>query len=411
MCDSAMPRDRGAVDPVLHKEELAIRDVDFVVGRDHGQEKIFSASKAALASVSPVFHAIFYGGSSEPAVNMVQVPDALPDAFSHMLSHVQCREDPLPNLSAHNVFATMNVAMKYQLPALLQHCSEFVSHSLRASNCLLFLDNAVRWDAKDCLPLCLEMVDAYSEVLFLDDFAALELKTLVLVLRRNTLTADEDSVYKAAESWAFAACSRNNLDPSPANRRQVLGDAFRLIRFPLLTDALLTDASMELGLLSQDELAQIYCYKNATTKPSLPFPTAPRQPPVIRVAGLEFKHKEPVFVDRNAEYWLPAEVIAASPPHVVVSLCDGCLGGERILVHTKKVIRAADFLVRERAVLAQREAAEYARSCFGRHIVNFAGQKPRSVEFIDLQVRDVDVKAWKARGKKAGTGVQPGCAG
>ncbi|XP_055357192.1 BTB/POZ domain-containing protein 2-like isoform X2 [Paramacrobiotus metropolitanus] len=160
-------------------------------------------------------------------------------------SHVQCREDPLPNLSPHNVFATMNVAMKYQLPALLQHCSEFVSHSLRASNCLLFLDNAVLWGDAESLRMCMEMVDAYSEVLFLEDFAGLQHETLMMVLRRNTLAANEDSVYKAAESWAFAACARNNLDPSPFNRRQVLGSAFRLIRFPLLTDALLSDAFME----------------------------------------------------------------------------------------------------------------------------------------------------------------------
>ncbi|XP_055356857.1 BTB/POZ domain-containing protein 6-B-like [Paramacrobiotus metropolitanus] len=287
--------------------------VQFVVGRNHGQEKTFSASKSSLDNASPMFRAMFYGDATQTDTCVIRADDVLPDAFSNLLSHVQCREDPLANLSPHNVFATMNIALEYHLPALLQHCCEYVSRSLRASNCLLFLDSAVRLGAAECVDACWELVDTYIEVLFLDDFTALQQDTLIMLLRRDTLVVDENNVYRAAEKWAFAACARKNLDPTAANRRQVLGEAFYLIRFPLLTSDLLTIASMKMGLLSQKELSDINHYKNATIKPPLQFPTAPRQASVSRIGGVELRHNEPVFVNQGAECWLPAKVIAGRP--------------------------------------------------------------------------------------------------
>ncbi|XP_055350785.1 BTB/POZ domain-containing protein 6-like [Paramacrobiotus metropolitanus] len=387
-------RERSAMDPlVVVPKELAISEVSLVVGRDHGQEIIFSTSKASLANASPVFHAWFYGDASEPSASIIQLPDVVPDAFANMLSHVY--QDSLASLNPHNVFATLNVAEKFSLPLLVEHCRKFIFRSLRASSCLLFLDNAVQWGGKEFIKPCLEIVDAYTEVLYLPDFATLHPKTLVLLLGRKTLAAEEINIYKAAETWATAACARSNMDPSPTNRRLLLGRAFVLIRFPLLTDDQLQEVSREFQLLNPDELHKISLYKTAGIKP-LPFLTAPRRPPAIRVGDVKFKHKEQVFVnDERVDCWVPAEVIAGRPTHVVVSLCHECLGGEVVLVRRGDLIRAAEFLIPRRAVLVQGEAAKYIRWENGVHSVRFLQGGGWSGPFMELRVRDVDVKAWK----------------
>ncbi|XP_055332376.1 ubiquitin carboxyl-terminal hydrolase 7-like [Paramacrobiotus metropolitanus] len=72
-------------------------------------------------------------------------------------------------------------------------------------------------------------------------------------------------------------CKQNSMDASSANRREMLGPALFLIRFPLLIHAQLLDGPLKNGLLLQSEGWDIFHYKHATIKPRLPFPTQPRQ--------------------------------------------------------------------------------------------------------------------------------------
>ncbi|XP_055350034.1 BTB/POZ domain-containing protein 2-like [Paramacrobiotus metropolitanus] len=71
-------------------------------------------------------------------------------------------------------------------------------------------------------------------------------------------------------------CKEKHMDASSANRREVLGQALFLIRFPLLTDTQLLDGPLQSGLLLQSEGWDIYHFKFADIKPPLSFSTEPR---------------------------------------------------------------------------------------------------------------------------------------
>ncbi len=55
------------------------------------------------------------------------------------------------------------------------------------------------------------------------------------VLERDTLGLREVRLFGAAVRWADAEAQRQQLQPTPENKRRVLGKALSLIRFPLMT--------------------------------------------------------------------------------------------------------------------------------------------------------------------------------
>lgn len=54
-------------------------------------------------------------------------------------------------------------------------------------------------------------------------------------MERDTLGVREVRLFGAAVRWAEAEAQRQQLQPTPENKRRVLGKALGLIRFPLMT--------------------------------------------------------------------------------------------------------------------------------------------------------------------------------
>lgn len=54
-------------------------------------------------------------------------------------------------------------------------------------------------------------------------------------MERDTLGVREVRLFGAAVRWADAEAHRQQLQPTPENKRKVLGKALTLIRFPLMT--------------------------------------------------------------------------------------------------------------------------------------------------------------------------------
>ena len=56
-----------------------------------------------------------------------------------------------------------------------------------------------------------------------DGFVDIDIHTLESVLSRETLNCKEIHIWDAALRWASAECIRQDLEPIPANQRQLLG--------------------------------------------------------------------------------------------------------------------------------------------------------------------------------------------
>lgn len=59
-----------------------------------------------------------------------------------------------------------------------------------------------------------------------DGFVDIDIHTLESVLSRETLNCKEIHVWDAALRWASAECLRQDLEPTSANQRQLLGEYF-----------------------------------------------------------------------------------------------------------------------------------------------------------------------------------------
>ncbi|XP_055351457.1 BTB/POZ domain-containing protein 6-B-like [Paramacrobiotus metropolitanus] len=285
-------------------------DVQFAVGRQFGQVKIFQSYKNVLGLRSPVFATMFYGSLPESCEVPIEIPDLVPDAFANMLSYMY--SDKVENLSTGNVFPTMTCADKYDLPLLTQICSNLLDKQLTPEKCLNILDEAIHWQADAFVEKCWAIVDSKTEeVLRSTKFPEATHGILHIMLQRNTLTAGEFDVYLAVNRWASAACARNNLDPSAVNRRQMLGDVLFLVRFPLLTNSQLAEGPAKTGLLTETELLSLFLYRTAEVKPQVPFPTDSRTE--FRVGDEVFAHKP------SSRWWFPATVTAVNHRQVALA--------------------------------------------------------------------------------------------
>ena len=119
---------------------------------------------------------------------------------------------------------------------------------------------------------CWEVIDAQAEeALASDGFVDIDFSTLESILLRETLNAKEVSVFHAACRWAEAQCRRKDVDPTSDNKRQVLGDAFYLIRIPSMTLEEFANGPAQCGVLTPQETTDIFLYFTANNKPELPF--------------------------------------------------------------------------------------------------------------------------------------------
>ncbi|XP_055353043.1 uncharacterized protein LOC129598972 [Paramacrobiotus metropolitanus] len=268
--------------------------------------------------------------------------------------------------------------------------------TIKIDKLLILVEQAIRWCAEDVMKKFLGWVDNNAgRVLVSDELITVSLATLIIILLRSTLHAEENDVYLAVERWAVEACKRDNMGPSPANRRQVLGDALFLVRFPLLDPGQLADGPAKSGLLTEAELASLFLYRNATTKPKLPFPTERRQDRLMRVG---FLPGQEVFVESPAGFWWePAKITGTTPFSVTFTWCTS---RREDSASADKVVRAAHILFHGQCLHALTEKGYYRYSTYqrnmwteGLHVVS-CNRKEMAVRFDELMLQDSEVSAW-----------------
>ncbi|KAJ8383568.1 hypothetical protein AAFF_G00219480 [Aldrovandia affinis] len=246
-----------------------LSDVHFLVGKGMGVQRT-PAHRFVLAVGSAVFDAMFNGGMATTSTE-IELPDVEPAAFLALLKFLYSDE---VQIGPETVMTTLYTAKKYAVPALEAHCVEFLKKNLRADNAFMLLTQARLFD--ECL--C--------------GFTDVDLDTLVAVLERDTLGVREVRLFGAAVRWAEAETQRQQLQPTPENKRRVLGKALALIRFPLMTIeefAAGTSPSLQArsgpgpytgpaqsGILTDREVVSLFLHFTVNPKPRVEFIDRPR---------------------------------------------------------------------------------------------------------------------------------------
>ncbi|XP_048038929.1 BTB/POZ domain-containing protein 2a isoform X2 [Megalobrama amblycephala] len=227
----------------------------------------------ALAVGSAVFDAMFNGGMATTSTE-IELPDVEPAAFLALLKFLYSDE---VQIGPETVMTTLYTAKKYAVPALEAHCVEFLKKNLRADNAFMLLTQARLFDEPQLASLCLENIDKNTaDALAAEGFTDIDLDTLVAVLERDTLGVREVRLFGAAVRWADAEAQRQQLQPTPENKRRVLGKALSLIRFPLMTIEEFAAGPAQSGILTDREVVSLFLHFTVNPKPHVEFIDRPR---------------------------------------------------------------------------------------------------------------------------------------
>jgi len=115
------------------------------------------------------------------------------------------------------------------------------------------------------------------------DIQKLHIDSLTEFIANGKLLKNEVDYFEAANRWAEEECKRQEIEVTPKNKRQVLGPALHEIKFGLLTPEELARSVQPSGILTGDELAEIYSWIILKELPSdegvlKAFPSIPRAP-------------------------------------------------------------------------------------------------------------------------------------
>ncbi|XP_055355065.1 BTB/POZ domain-containing protein 2-like [Paramacrobiotus metropolitanus] len=394
---------RGTIDGVDKRMDQLLRsgdlsDVHFLVGRNY---ELIKAHKLVLSSGSDLFHAMLNGPGRlhELPGHAIVVPDIPPLAFKNMLQYLYTNEK---RLTVENVFPTLKCADQYQVQQLADHCVDFILTDLHRGpdNCFRYIEDAVSYGVKheNIVENCLHFVDIRcKDLLQSEHFAKLEYGPLTLILKRDTLFMDETLICAAVNRWAVAVCARRKMEPSSANRLQVLGKLLYLIRFPVMTNQEIADLPAEFRWLEAAATKEMQ--KNRFPKQQ------PRRAPVIRVGDVEFRHNEEVFVKRD-DKWHPAVVIGTRGSAVVL-MCNESI--QKVV--PENIVCAADILTANLLVLHPDPGfvdlykdCKYVRLEGGYHITKFRNGREQKVKFSQIFIPHSRVEAWRKGKEKSGNG-------
>lgn len=175
-------------------------------------------------------------------------------------------------MEADTVLASLYAAKKYILPQLSKACVSYLETSLSSRNACILLSQSRLFEEIELMKRCWEVIDAQAEdALCSDGFLEIDFKTLEAILCRETLNVNELCVFNAVCNWAKAECVRRELDPIPENKRIVLGDCLRLVRFPVMSLEDFANGPAQSRMLTLEECHNLFLYFTARSSPLIPF--------------------------------------------------------------------------------------------------------------------------------------------
>ena len=258
----ATVRDRTAF---LFNNSL-LSDINFVVtdSQDESDSRQFRipVHKFVLAISSPVFEAMFYGQLAEKGEE-VELPDTDSHTLLEFLRFVYCDE---VNLTIGNVLGVLYVAKKYIVPTLAAKCRSFLETKLDETNVFQILEEAKKFEESQLENRCWELIDANTTT-FLRSDGVLTLRhdTLVSLLKRENLCAEEVHIFDAVKCWAKAKCEENGLEPSGEALREILGNAVDFIRFPVMSQKEFAHHVVPTGILASEDALEVYQFLSGVT--------------------------------------------------------------------------------------------------------------------------------------------------
>ena len=255
-----------------------LSDIKFVVLNAREESRVsrrvtIPAHKYVLAISSPVFFAMFYGDLAE-STDTIELSDCDSEGFLELLRYLYCDET---TLSGNSVMQVLYLAKKYIVPSLAKKCTDFLEENLDAVNVFAVLPQAKKFDETELTEQCWQIVDTKaSEALKTKSFSRIDKELLCEVIKRDSLSIKEMEIFKATDTWATYECRRRGVEANGSNKREIMGSALELIRFPLLGQKEFADTVLSTNVLQTDQIVAMFRHYSSLPSEHLMFSTKPR---------------------------------------------------------------------------------------------------------------------------------------
>ena len=161
----------------------------------------------------------------------------------------------------------------------------FAKHYLDPSNVFNILPTAEKYEEKELVDRCWNVIDRQTEaVLKSDGFVTIERSLLEAVVSRETLSVNEVDLFKAVDSWATKQCQKEGLTADGETKRKILGERIvKSIRFPVMKHEEFAAVVIDTKILTPVEIADFKSFSSTLTSP-MGFPET-RRPGTVRPCG------------------------------------------------------------------------------------------------------------------------------
>ncbi|KAH7704438.1 BTB/POZ domain-containing protein 1-like protein [Aphelenchoides avenae] len=159
-------------------------------------------------------------------------------------------------LTPENAFPVLYLATKYMLTNLVTEVLNYVATAYSGESVAKVLPHMHLIDGEIAKSVW-DTIDLHADVVLKSpEFLDLSHAALCDILRRD-FNIDELTVYNSAVAWVKAECARKQLS-FETHAREVLGNALKLIRFPLMSIEEFASGPARSSLLSDKEKLEVY---------------------------------------------------------------------------------------------------------------------------------------------------------
>jgi len=185
----------------------------------------------------------------------IDIDDVSPHTFREILKYLYADDCVVTD---SNVFELMHASQKFALADLEHSCSEFIKNKLTESNVSFFTGQALQFDAKGSLKVCLDFFKKNTlNVLSTKQFLEIPKKALLILSGNKNAECSESRFFTACFDWAKEECKRQNLEQVHKNLRNVLGeDVLSQIKFQKMSLKEFLNIVVPAKILTHEEIGR-----------------------------------------------------------------------------------------------------------------------------------------------------------
>lgn len=190
------------------------------------------AHKLIVGINSKVLYTMIHGTGTIKPSNKITVENISVEQFQEVLNYIYSNT---ANLQESNCLAIMGVAHYLGLMHLEELCSDFLIQKLSVTNACGFYEKVYIYENK-FTKKCEEVIAANAcDLIKNEHLITMNKDALEVIIQLELALNDEKSLFEALLKMATNTCEQNGLIPTPENKRCILKDLIKFVRFAAMS--------------------------------------------------------------------------------------------------------------------------------------------------------------------------------